>query len=181
MFGISSIGNYSNDPYYQFLEQTAEQAGNSTSQNDTASQKNSTPATTDAASNANTANAKSLKDSIKVAIVAAVQSAEKSGNTTDLLSVIRDAVDKTLQDAGIDPTAALNGADAIKLDSSTKNLLTVLYKEAGVEAETQSALAMLENQSGADSASGGLFSLMGNSDSSSSSQDPLGYLFDTQQ
>ena len=109
----------------------------------------------------------------------AVQGAENTGANTDLLTVIRDAVAKALQDAGIDPATA---ADNEKVDASTKKLLAALDSQAKIEAQTTNILASLDSQTNADSTSADFLSQLQNLNGNGPScQNLLGYLLDTQQ
>jgi hypothetical protein len=177
MSGISSVGSYNPDFYYQQLEQALSQQDAQTADSNAAAVAQT--AATAATDTTSTSDTKSLQDQIKVAIMAAVQEAENSGGGTDLLTIIQNAVKKALKDAGIDPTTA---SENDKVDPATKNLLTVLDNQAKVEAQTMNILASLDSQTSADSSSGNLFSQLDNPASNSqSSPDLLGYLIDTQQ
>ena len=52
----------------------------------------------------------SLQDQLISAITTAVQNAEQSGNTSDLNSVVKNAVDQVLQNNGIDPSSVAQQA-----------------------------------------------------------------------
>jgi hypothetical protein len=180
MAGISSIGNYNSD-YYQKLEQAlAEKEAQKAKTNSTAA--DSTAKITDTASTADstdTSQTTSLQDKVRSAIISAVHEAENSGTSGDLLSVILEAVEQTLKDAGIDPSTALKND---KVDSSTKKLLTVLDKQVKVEAETVSILSALGTQSGTASSPIDLLSqLSAPTTGNLANQNLLGYLFDAQQ
>jgi hypothetical protein len=180
MSGISSIGGYN---YYQQLEQSIaqkdaqaaeSQAAAATAADATASTEPSTTTTT-----STTSNTTSLQDKIKTAIMSAVQNAENSDGSTDLLSVIRNAVDKTLKDAGINPATA---EDNDKVDPSTKKLLAVLDKQVKAEAESTNLLNSLSAASGMNSSSIDLLAQLSMSANGTQvSQNLLGYLFDAQQ
>lgn len=168
MSGISSINTSSLEKYYQQLEQALaeqEQAKADSAASTADTMKTSDTATTSDTSSTTTT---SLKDKVRLAIMAAVQKAENSGEDSDLLSVISDAVDQTLKDAGIDPSKAL---DSDKVDDSTKALLKSLQNSVKSESETLEVLAAMQQQSD------NLFSILGNQ----SNQNLSGYLFDSTQ
>jgi hypothetical protein len=52
-----------------------------------------------------------LEEAIRKAVLAAIQEAEKSGNTSDLMTVIQKAVEQALKDAGIDPNTLQQQAE----------------------------------------------------------------------
>jgi hypothetical protein len=193
MSGISNIGKYYSDLNNQQLQQALSQQNAATA----ASQATSTAAaTTPSTDSAGSSVSTSLKDKIRTAIMSAVHEAEASGYSTDFLTVIRDAVNKTLKDAGIDPNTAENNNN---VDSSTKTLLTVLDQQAKIEAKSASLLAELANLGDSTTSTDPMLSLMGTaSGSASAAADPLavlnslsgnnatnqnlaGYLLDTQQ
>ena len=176
MSGISSVGSYNPDLYYQQLDQALSQQDATAADTAAAAASQSTAATADDAASStgtsSTSGTTSLQDQVRTAIISAVQQAENSGDSTDLLTVIAGAVTQTLQNAGIDPSTA---ADNSSVDPSTKALLTVLGNQAQIEAETTSILDSLDGQSGSGSSSGDLFSTLEN-DTSSASTDPLASL-----
>lgn len=99
MSGISSVGS-SSDPYILQLQQAALQPVNSTASGAIS------PTAQVASSNSQTASTTSttsLEEAIQQDVLKAIQDAEQSGNTTDLKSVVHDAIEKALKDAGIDP------------------------------------------------------------------------------
>jgi hypothetical protein len=173
MSGISSIGNYTSDQYYQQLakilsEEDAAKTAAATTATDTTDADASTESTA-------TTDTTSLKDKIRTAIMAAVKEAENSGYSTDLLSIISEAVSSTLKDAGIDSATALNDS---KVDASTKALLTALNEQTKVQSEAASALEILAaDASSASSTSSNPLSLL----SSLSGTNLSGYLFDSTQ
>jgi hypothetical protein len=179
MSGISSIGGYNSDAYYRQLEQQALAQQDAAAADSNAAASAQAAATT-AASTPSSSTPTTLKDKIRAAIMSAVHEAENSGGNTDLVSIIRAAVDKALQDAGIDPSTA---QDSDQVDSSTKSLLTALDSQAKVEAETMNILSSLDSAAGTNASSPiDLLSQLANpSGSSQSNQNLLGYLLDTQQ
>jgi hypothetical protein len=172
MSGLSNIGSYYSDQYYQQLLDQAKAEDNATAARTAAAAE--AAATTDKASS--TTGTVSLQDKIKTSIMTAVREAENSGSSTDLLSVITQAVSKTLKDEDIDPSTA---GESDKVDASTKTLLKVLENQAKIESQTTNLLASLA--SNIDSSNSNLFSMLGNQNSSLTNQNISGYLFDSQQ
>jgi hypothetical protein len=179
MSGISSIGGYNSDAYYRQLEQTFAEEEAAKAKSSAASAL--TAPVADASATADTAtssNSTSLKDKVRSAIMSAVHEAENSGGSGDMLSIILAAVEQTLKDAGIDPATA---QDSDKVDASTKNLLTVLNKEAKVETQTMNILSALDNEATtAENASSPIDLLSQLASPAQSSAGLLGYLLDTQ-
>lgn len=180
MSGISSIGGYNSDAYYQQLEQAlAEEEAAKTKSSAAAA---STAPAVDANSTADASSSTdstSLKDKVRTAIMSAVHDAENSGGSGDMLSIILAAVEQTLQDAGIDPATA---QDSDKVDASTKSLLTVLNKETKVETQTMNILSALgSDATAAENASSPIDLLSQLANQGPSNAGLLGYLLDTKQ
>jgi hypothetical protein len=179
MSGISSIGGYNSDAYYQQLEHalTEEEAAKA---NNSAASASTAPADVESTADSSTSSdSTSLKDKVRTAIMSAVHEAENSAGSGDLLSVILAVVEQTLQDAGIDPSTA---QDSDKVDASTKSLLNVLNKETKVETDTMNILAALDSDASASATASSpidLLSQLANPGQSNASL--LGYLLDTKQ
>jgi hypothetical protein len=101
--GIAAVGQSSSD-YYLWLMQVSLQGSQSVttptgvdgSQPTTSTAQSGAPGSTGSS-------ASSLEDAIRTAVLNAIQEAEKSGNTSDLKTVIQNAVEQALKAAGIDP------------------------------------------------------------------------------
>jgi hypothetical protein len=103
MSGISGISSTDTNLLY-ILAQIAAQEGDG-SVTDSAAADSLPVSNTDAqtgTSGADTTNANSLQESIRQAVSSAIADAEKSGNTSDLKTVIQNAVLQALKDNGID-------------------------------------------------------------------------------
>jgi hypothetical protein len=103
MSGISSVSSYGSNPY-QWLQQLNSLSSTQSTDSSTAS-----TATSDSqlvytidVSGVDSDQFDTLKDQIKTAITSALQDAEKSGDTADFRKLIKDAIEKTLKDNGID-------------------------------------------------------------------------------
>ena len=85
MSGISSIGSYNPDLYYQQLEQALSQQDAATADSNVQAASTAAAAVTSTTDTSSTSSAKSLQDQIRTAIMTAVQGAENTGANTDLL------------------------------------------------------------------------------------------------
>jgi hypothetical protein len=169
MAGISNIGNSYLDRYNQLLEQALGRQEEPDGENVAVA--SLLASETNAAAKAEESNdidSIDIKEKVRLAIMAAVREAENSGEDSDLLSVISNAVKKTLKAAGIDPAKAL---DSDKVDDSTKAILKALDKITKAESNTLQVFSAMEQQSN------DLFSILGNQ----SNQNLSGYLFDSTQ
>jgi hypothetical protein len=108
MSGISSISSTS-DLYYQQLLQSLSQQNNAGSDSN-ADQLSSQSAST-AVPSTGSQSLNSLENTIQQDVLKAIQDAEQSGNTSDLKTVIHDAVDKALKDAGVNPNSQSTAAN----------------------------------------------------------------------
>ena len=101
----TAVGQSSSD-YYQWLMRVA-LLGNQSVTTPTGvdgSQPTTSTSTAQSGTTASTGNGVSrLEDAIRSVVLNAIQEAEKSGNTSDLKTVIQKAVEQALKDAGIDP------------------------------------------------------------------------------
>ena len=106
MVSINGVTPYGANQY-QWFEQIAAQSVNATSDSTAStsvtSLTNSTSSTSSTSADG-TSSSGSLLDQIKSAITTALETAEQSGDTTNFQTVIKNAVDKTLQANGIDPS-----------------------------------------------------------------------------
>jgi hypothetical protein len=108
MSGISSISSTSDLLYYLQLQQAALQPANSVA--DGTDQLSSQAASTTVPSTGSQS-LNSLENTIQQDVLKAIQDAEQSGNTSDLKTVIHDAVDKALKDAGVNPNSQSTAAN----------------------------------------------------------------------
>lgn len=99
MSGITSVSSWNYNPL-QYLSQAAPSSSSQTASASSADQ--SAAASSSATPSAGTG-VTSFQDQLAAAINDAIQKAEQSGNTSDLKSVIKDAVNQLLKDDGMDP------------------------------------------------------------------------------
>jgi hypothetical protein len=133
---VSSIGATNGDLLQQLLQSQKQTSGAAT----TAQTVPADSPTTDPmiavleATGLDATDATSLDQKIKAAVSAAIQTAENSGDTSDLKSVISGAVDQTLQANGIDPTKLKQQLGAIGGQSQQTNPLTAALEATGLSA-----------------------------------------------
>ena len=112
MSGISSVSDSNTNPYLWLLQNSSQT--DPTAAALAAAGSAQTPATaalgTTTASAGNNAN--DLLAEILSAVSSAIQNAEKTGNTSDLKTVVRDAVNQTLKQNGYDPQDLKNQSAA---------------------------------------------------------------------
>ena len=105
MSGISSIGNSGNS--LSLILQRLDGANSQTDGLSVSGDSNDSPLSAMRskleASGVDVQKLDSLQDKIKSAVTTAIQNSQNSGGTTDMQQVIQGAVDKTLEDNGIDP------------------------------------------------------------------------------
>ncbi len=197
MSGISGISSTDTNLLY-ILAQIAAQSGDG-SVTDSAAADTLPVSNTDAqtsTSGADTTNANSLQETIRQAVSSAIAEAEKSGNTSDLKTVIQNAVLQALKDNGID-------VDKLKsqLAAGTGNVGHKHHRHhgqtaaAGQTTDTSSTsndndsddssstanTSSVENQTSPqiDAKTGDLLALL--LSSQNNNQNPTGYLFDAGQ
>jgi hypothetical protein len=100
MSGIGSVSG-SSSSYYQWLIAIGGQAVGSTSDSTDCLQ--DALSSTSETSGVDSDPLKSLQEDIKSAITAALEEAQKSGDSDDLRKVIEEAIDEALKENGIDP------------------------------------------------------------------------------
>ena len=112
MSGIAAVGQSSSD-YYLWLMQVSLQGSQSvTTPTGVDGSQPTAPAAQSGATGSTGSSASSLEDAIRTAVLNAIQEAEKSGNTSDLKTVIQNAVEQALKNAGIDPQTLQQQAEA---------------------------------------------------------------------
>ncbi len=184
MSGITGVGGNNTDLYYLLQQAINKQSKSDGDSDDSNTLQPVASPTTDTTSNSDAQSSNILQDKLKSAILSAIQDAEKSGNTSDLLTVIMSAVDKTLKGAGIDPTSLLGNQNNI--DPATRDLLSLLGYQNGNNTNTNPAtmdlFSMLGDQTSTNSSNNDLLSLLGNQNANSQqNQNLLGYLLDAKQ
>lgn len=112
MSGIAAVGQSSSD-YYLWLMQVSLQGNQSvTTPTGVDGSQPTAPAAQSGTTGSTGSSESSLEDAIRTAVLNAIQEAEKSGNTSDLKTVIQNAVEQALENAGIDPQTLQQQAEA---------------------------------------------------------------------
>ncbi|MGA2061857.1 MAG: hypothetical protein ABSG67_15330 [Thermoguttaceae bacterium] len=191
MSGISSISSTSDLLYYLQLQQAQANGGNGVSDIAGGDQTNSEAASTTVPSTGSQS-LDSLENTIQQDVLKAIQDAEQSGNTSDLKTVIHDAVDQALKDAGIDPnsqSAAANGTEGHKGHHGHGHHHAQGAGSTGVSTDPTNSSS--QDTSGTDSTTNDLITLLQNLDNNSqqntgnqntgSQQSMVGFLIDIKQ